>query len=426
MRVLILSIISLLVLSQHTCSRYRPIAANEVPVSAEREVLKEGWWLMKMDLGKDKLPVRFSYNKSTNSITIYNAEEKIVCEPVVIKGDSLFFKAPVFQNEFRMKITNASSVTGYWYNLNRTDYKIACSASFHSPENTSIIKGDPTQEKYEVHFSSMTSDEYNAIGLFNMFPSIDLHNAKYTPVTGTFMTETGDYRFLEGKLVNGELTLSCFDGSHAFLFKAKYNTTNDTLKGVFYSGNHFSEPWIAWRNKSAKLRNPDSLTTLNPGYESLAFSFPSLKNETINFPSERFKGKVTIVEIMGSWCPNCMDETVFLQSINEKYKNKGLEIVALCYERTSDFNKSVQSVTKMKESLGATYEFLIAGTSNKQKAAETLPMLSSIYSFPTTVFIDKKGKVRKIFTGYYGPSTGSYHKMYMEHTENFIQSLLNE
>lgn len=382
---------------------------------------------MKMDLGADKLPVRFSYDATSKRITIYNAEEKIICDPAVITSDSLIFKAPVFENEFRLKIISPSVLKGYWYSYSRGNYRIACEAMFHSTENTSIIKGESKQQKFEVHFSPKTSDEYNAIGLFQFYPAIELHKAEYVPLTGTFMTEAGDYRYLEGQLVNGtNLTLSCFDGSHAFLFKAKYNATKDSLKGTFYSGNHHSEPWLAWINNNVTLRNPDSLTLLEPGVETISFGFPDLNGDTVRFPSEKYKNKVTIIQIMGSWCPNCMDETVFLNDVHKQYASKGLEILALCFERSDDFNKASMAVTKMKESLHSPYDFLIAGSANKNKAHEKLRILSCICSYPTTIYIDKKGKVRKIFTGYYGPSTGSYHTMYKEQTLEFIQKLLKE
>ena len=427
MRLILFAFLGLFVLSQHTCISYKHLASvEEQKETTLKPLLENGWWLMKMDLGAEKLPIRFSLDTKTNCITIYNAEERIVCEPATITKDSLLFRAPVFQNEFRLKIINSKKVEGYWYNTSKGNYKIACSAMYHSDENTSLINGTYKQINYEVHFSSNTTDEYDAIGVFKFYESINLHNKIYTPVTGTFLTETGDYRYLEGNLVEGNLSLSCFDGSHAFLFKSQYGKSNDTLKGVFYSGNHFKEPWVGWENPKAKLRNPDSLTYLKPGFESIEFSFPDLEKNMVNFPSKQFENKVTIVEIMGSWCPNCMDETVYLQYLKTRYANSNLQIIALCYERYDNFEKSVNSVKKMKESLGAEYQFLIAGSANKQKASETLPMLSSIYSFPTTIYIDKKGKIRKIFTGYYGPSTGSYHTMYKEQTESFIEKLLKE
>ncbi|HYG51611.1 MAG TPA: TlpA disulfide reductase family protein, partial [Flavobacteriales bacterium] len=236
-----------------------------------------------------------------------------------------------------------------------------------------------------------------------------------------------DYRFLEGKVINDNLTLSCFDGSHAFLFKGKFNHEHDSIvKGVFYSGTHSFETWTAWRNDKAQLRNPDSLTTLKPGEKTIAFSFKDLNGNVVTYPSKRFENKPVIVSVMGSWCPNCMDETLFMQELKKKYESKGLEILALCFERSANYETAVGAVNKMKESLNLDFDFLIAGTPAGESTSKALPAISKIWSYPTTLYIDKKGTVRKIYTGFYGPSTGLYYNHYTEQTIKFVEQLLME
>jgi thiol-disulfide isomerase/thioredoxin len=272
--------------------------------------------------------------------------------------------------------------------------------------------------KWEVTFSPGTKDEYKSIGVFKS------ENLK---ITGTFMTETGDYRYLEGigNMID-PIQLSCFDGSHAFYFDYSPNKNNDTLNGMFYSGKHWKEPWVAVRNDKFDLRNPDSLTFLKEGFEDVRFSFPNLSNEKVNFPSEKYKNKVTIIQIMGTWCPNCMDETKVLSDFYNKYNSRGMEVIGLAFETTSDFEKASKDVSNHKKHFNAQYEFLIAGQSGTKNASAALPMLNQVMSFPTTIFIDKKGVVRKISTGFYGPSTGSYYSRYIEQTSDFIEKLLVE
>lgn len=388
-------------------------------------VLEEGMWSFEMDLGTEKLPFYCEYRAQDTSFTIINATERIVCKPVCFTGDSIYFTTPVFQNIFRLKKNSNASLEGYWYNTSKgPDYKIPVKAATTNERPSTYSLPTVSGQKWEVRFGTGDNSE-PAIGVFNWFEKLD-KNSSQSPMTGTFMTETGDYRFLEGKIGNGLFYLSCFDGGHAFLFKGRYNDKRDSIYGEFYSGIHHQDIWVAKRNDLTKLRNPDSITVLKPDYEGMAFNFPNLKGEMVQYPSKRFEGKVTIVEIMGSWCPNCMDQTRFMQRIKEKYESKGLEVVALCFERSADFEKSVAAVNKMRTNLGANYEFLIAGTANKNDASKVLPMLSCICSYPTTIYIDKKGKVRKIYTGFYGPSTGLYYNHYTEQTENFIASLLME
>ena len=401
-----------------------PTPQNEVTKISTGGIHKinAGWWEMQMDLGAATLPFKFEFNPDNYTITIHNAEEKIVCELVLFKNDSLFFRAPVFDNEFRMKIIHHGKMTGTWHNLSKgKNYVIPCSALYSGKEIIPAQKSD-LSDKWEVTFSPGTENNYKSIGLFSALPN---ENGS-TSFTGTFLTESGDYRFLEGKNNHNEFHLASFDGGHAFLFKGKYNNNNDTIKGTFYSGTHWSEPFIAWRNKSFELTNPDSITFLKPGYSSVEFGFPDLNGNLVKFPSEKYKGKVTVIEILGSWCPNCMDQTNFMRDIYNDYHSKGLEVIGLCFERCDDFNKSVAAVSRMKENLNVPYELLVAGVASKSEAGKKLPMLSAIMSYPTTIYIDKNGKIRKIYTGFYGPSTGKYYERFTEQTRSFLEKLLNE
>jgi thiol-disulfide isomerase/thioredoxin len=268
--------------------------------------------------------------------------------------------------------------------------------------------------RWETDFSRGTEDSSKAIGVFKQ---------RKNHLEGTFLTPTGDYRFLEGSVDGKNLTLSCFDGSHAFLFKGEING-NESLIGTFWSGLHWSEPWTARRNESFELPNPDSLTFLKQGYKKLEFSFPDLEGKKVSLADEKFKNKVVIVQIMGSWCPNCMDETVFLSNLYNKKNKKDLEIIGLAFEKIPE--RAHQNLLRLKDKFKVNYPILLAGPSDKKEAAKALPALNHIMSFPTTIFIDKKGIVRKIHTGFSGPATGSEYDKFKEEFNLFVDKLLKE
>jgi hypothetical protein len=121
-----------------------------------------------------------------------------------------------------------------------------------------------------------------------------------------------------------------------------------------------------------------------------------------------------------------MDETKFLAPFYEKYKSRGLEVIALAFERTDDFNKAASNVQRSKTRFKANYDFLITMKNGKDQASEALPMLNNVMAFPTTIYIDKKGIVRKIYTGFSGPATGDAHTKFVEQTTLFVEKLLNE
>jgi peroxiredoxin len=270
--------------------------------------------------------------------------------------------------------------------------------------------------RWEADFSKGTSDSSKAEGEF-----VQIGNH----LIGTFLTTTGDYRYLEGTVQGNKVMLSCFDGSHAFLFTADINA-DGTMNGVFRSGFSYKEPWVAKKNEAYKLPDPNSLTFLKPGYSKVNFKFPDLSGKQISISDKKYEGKVVVVQIMGSWCPNCMDESKFLSGFYKKNHAKGFEIIGLAYEKVPEFDKAVANVERLKTRFDIDYSLLIAGSSNKDEASKTLPMLNQILSFPTTIIIDKKGIVRRIHTGYSGPATGKHYDEFVEDFTKFIDKLLAE
>ena len=246
-------------------------------------------------------------------------------------------------------------------------------------------------------------------------------------VTGTFMTPTGDYRFLEGSLEEGVLRLSTFDGGHAFLFRAT-QTADGSLDGDFWSRETYHATWTAQRIEEQTAVLPDdwSLVGLTNDDGRFGFRFPDLEGRELSLEDPRFAGKVVLVDIFGSWCPNCNDNAPYLAQWYRRYRDRGFEIVGLAYEFTGDVERDRAQVSRYAERHGIGFPLLLAGVSDKKKAAETLPDLSAVVAYPTTVFIGRDGSVRKIHTGYAGPGTGEHHKALVAEIEALIEELLAE
>jgi thiol-disulfide isomerase/thioredoxin len=242
-------------------------------------------------------------------------------------------------------------------------------------------------------------------------------------LTGTFRTETGDYRFLEGEMQADKVYLSCFDGTHAYLFEAKWQR-GDTITGVFRSGKSAPTIWQAVRNPAFRLRKADSLTFLKPGYQTLDFKFKTPEGVEISPNMPEFQGKIKIIQIMGSWCPNCRDESRFLVGYLRDNPSVPVAVLGLAFERTPD--KANELLKTYRAKMNIPYPIAIAGTStNKEEAAKALPALNHVMSFPTTIFIDKKGMVRRIHTGFDGPATIEYPK-FVQEFDAFVKKLAAE
>lgn len=403
------------------CGSDQDIETTDAAPESTTPELVVGDWVFKMDLGEGVLPFNAQLTKGESGLELHiiNDLETIILGDLRQDGDSVFFTLPVFDSEFRGVTTDGSTIEGVWCNfIKGPEYMIPFTAVSGTSDR---FEGHHTMPltltgKWEVDFSPGTEDMYKAIGMF----SADTDHA-----FGTFITETGDYRFLDGEVEGDRLRLSCFDGSHAFLFEGTI-AGDSIIDGMFWSGTHWSEPWVASRNDEFELRDPYSITYLVDGYDKLEFSFPNLEGDRVSLEDERFMDKVVIVQIMGSWCPNCYDETQFYTALYDQYNSDGLEIVALCYEKTEDFDEASKIITKLRTNLNCNYEFLVAGYANKDQTSQSLPMLNEIVSYPTSIIIDRSGKIRKIHTGFYGPGTGDYYTHYTEDFTLQIEKLLAE
>jgi peroxiredoxin len=244
-------------------------------------------------------------------------------------------------------------------------------------------------------------------------------------VTGTFLTATGDHRFLAGDVVDGELLLSKFDGGHAFLYRARL-AVDGNLNGRWWSGLAFTEPFTARRDPNASLGDAENVTQMRDAATALDIRFPDLDGNMVSLRDARFAGKVIVIALAGSWCPNCHDEAAFLAPFHRQHRERGLEVVSLMFEQFGDFPQAAAATRRFRERYGIEYTTLIAGTSDKDDAATKLPQLNGVFAFPTTIFIDRAGNVRRIHTGFSGPATGEHHRKLLEEFESTVEQLLAE
>ena len=268
--------------------------------------------------------------------------------------------------------------------------------------------------RWEVTFAEDDGTGSFAIGEF------DQQGAR---VTGTFLTPKGDYRYLAGEVDGRNIYLSTFDGAHAFVFTATA-LADGSLAGDFWSGTRWHESWTGNRNFDATLPDAFGLTFLKEGYDRFGFSFPDLDGNAVSLADEKYAGKVVLVTLSGTWCPNCADEAEFLAGYHRENRDRGLEVITLLYEHFEDFETAAGRGRALKEKHGIEFDVLVAGSSDKTRAAETLPMLNHVLAFPTMIFIDRGGEVREIHTGFAGPGTGEHYLAFKNRFTSLVDELL--
>lgn len=376
---------------------------------------QSGSWQLVFNLDEVEIPIRLSIQDSV--WTIHNSTEEIVLDSIQWTGNVFHVNLPLFNTSLDGELVNEKELKGLWTDHSRDSiYQIPFQLQFEN-DHPLLQKMATETAVYAATFSpDVPQDMYKAVGLFNTMGD---------RVTGTFLTETGDYRYLEGATTGQSMHMACFDGSHLFYFCA--NVQGDSLTdGKFYSGKHWNEEWNATLDPEAMLHDPDSLTFLKNTDDTFNFKVRATSGDSIEFGTSSFADKVTIVQLFGSWCPNCTDESRFLKQLYSRYQAQGLQIVPVAFERGDDFKVSRKNVQLQFSELGLDYPAYFGGTANKSYASIVFSDLSEIISYPTTLFVDKKGRVRKIHTGFYGPGTGDYYRHHTEMLELFVQQLLAE
>lgn len=384
--------------------------------------LPQEQWRLVIQLSQEQLPFDFSIIRNASGeiqrSMVHNGPESIELKSTSIQGDSLLFEFPVFASSIRAHISG-DSLYGTWYNNARTNKNrlpiVGAKGNFERFGNQAKAKPSDFSGNWEITFVYQEKDSSKALATFTQ---------DQTQLSGTIRTATGDYRFLEGIAYGNNMRLSTFDGAHAFLFHANLDTENK-LTGTFWSGDHWIETWTAERNDTFSLPNPDSLTYMNSKDETFEFSFLNPDNELISLSDSAYQNKGVLIQVLGSWCPNCKDETEWLIEISRKYPADELGIIALDFELSTDTSKAFTNIERMVEYYQMPYQTLFAGRAGKKTASAALPQLNHIMSYPTTIFLNKDHQVKRIYTGFNGPATGIVFEKLTASFEETIRAIIS-
>jgi len=277
--------------------------------------------------------------------------------------------------------------------------------------------------RYRVQFESSKDP---AVGIFQ----VDENHV----VQATFLTTTGDYRYLAGNLDAGGLRLSCFDGAHAFLFQAKQVPGRQvhgalaTLDGNFYSRDSWHETWRA--EPDAEIQLPDAWKEvgLKPAAERpdwRKFKATALHGSTIELGALAKPGQARLLVLFGSWCPNCHDEHRYLKQLYAKYAERGLAITSLAFELGGDRSRDLAQLARYQSAMQLPWPVvLVADSADKKLAAQAFPIVEEVKSYPTTLFIDADGRIRAVHSGFSGPATGEAYERLQRSFEEKIEAIL--
>jgi thiol-disulfide isomerase/thioredoxin len=400
---------------------YNPIVPNPkgapIPekVDLEFEAVTDG-----------QLPFTFEVVYETDTsfhIVIQNGEEEILVPAEHISAgrdqtvgrDTLRIDFPVYDTHISA-YHEENVIEGVWVVHYRDNYRIPFKAYFGKGYRFTPLKKEPVADlsgQWAVTFGGSRGED--------PYPGVAEFQQKGNELRGTFRTETGDFRYLEGTVQADKMYLSVFDGSHAFLFEALIRK-DGSLTGTFRSGRHYLTEWTAVRDGAAELTDPGALTQVRSD-EPIDIAFPDVSGDTLRL--NELEGP-KLVQIFGTWCPNCRDETEFLKEYLAGHDTEDLRVVALAFERYGAADdRSRAAIRRYREQMEVDWPILLAGSSDKREASRALPMLNRVISFPTLLFVDRDNRIQRIHTGFNGPATSKY-AAFREEFDAAIQDLLTK
>ncbi len=384
--------------------------------------LEEGLWRGVFTLPANEIPFLFEVKGNPalgTSIVLINGSDRFELKNITYQHDSIFIALELYDEVIQAKISD-HSLSGNLVKIGGGPKPVA---------------GVPFSAKYGEQSRFPASTEKPLVSLngswdfemgtgANIEKTVGNFEQVESRITGSILTTTGDYRFLDGAIAGRQFNLSAFGGSTPYLFKGEFDS-DSTLTGEFVTPRS-TTPFKGHKNAKATLPDAYQVTQLKEGFKTIEFSFPNLEGKQISLADKKYKDKVVVVTILGSWCPNCLDENAFLADWYKGNRHRGVEIIGLGFERKNDFDFAKKSLGNLKARLDIQYEVLFAGQSGKDNASKALPQLNGIASFPTTIFVDKKGNVRKVHSGFNGPATGKFYTEFKTEFDGIIDSLLAE
>jgi peroxiredoxin len=356
-------------------------------------------------------------NTDSTIVTLINGEERVPLTGITYSSDSVVIPVESFDALIKAKISGDSMTGLFLKNFLENDEGIPFRAEKGKTSRFEPVARPtsiPIDGKWDVFFTGESETSHN-VGIFTSENQI---------VTGSILTNSGDLRFLEGIVTEDGVKLSAFSGLSPYLIEIRF-LDEKTFEGEFYTAKSKTK-LTGVRNDRAVLDDAYSLAKMKPGFDRLYFQLPDMKGELVSLHDERYKEKIVIVSILGSWCPNCMDEARFLAPWYKENKDRGVEILGLAFERKDDFNYAKETINRLKKAEDIQYDILFAGKAAPATIAEVLPEIENFSSYPTTIFIDKQGKVRKIHTGFSGQATGLFYKEFQVEFNALVDSLLAE
>lgn len=373
----------------------------------------EGKWRGEFTIRDNiKVPFNFEINDS-GLVTLINGQERFESGKLSLKKDSVFIPLDQFDNELAMRLSG-KKMTGVLRKQDKTS-TIASVLAEKGRSDRFVKPVAATKDisgRYALEFVFDSGKKESSVAVFEQ---------KGNTLTGTFLKPSGDARFLEGVVSGNRFFLSSFIGSSPGYYEG--TVTDDGRISGFQAGTKIKHRFAGQLDSSARLNDAFEKLSDN-GSSKISLQLPDMDGKLISLTDEKFKNKVVIIAITGTWCPNCVDEAAFLSPWYKENRQRGVEIITVHFERQSDTAYTKKVMSRFRKRFDIDYDQVFGGPPVKDTVLKALPGLTSFHSFPTTIFVDRQGKISKIHSGYTGPATGKFYDEFVKEFNGEIDRLL--
>lgn len=371
-----------------------------------------GPWRAALDLAGASLPFELVLTSSGGSIEGQLCNGR-VCDPfsaIRLQGDSVTFELADYAASIAT-VRRGDSLVGVYRNVGSKGPR---AIPFRAARGRRTRDAAPaTVGRWDAEF----------LGDWGSSPRVLVFQQGSAGLEGTVIGNTGDYGHFAGSVVGDTVRLHRFDGSFVYMLTARLS--GDTLRGTFHAGLRTQTPFVAVRSRGGRHLTPPTEVT-RADSAPFRFAFPDLEGRMVRHDDPRFRGKVLLVDIFGTWCPTCHDAAPTLVSLYRTRRARGLEVVGLAFEVSGDPAVDGPLVARFRDKFAIQYPLLLAGVNDVEAAAASLPQLDGFTAFPTTLFIGRDGRVRRVHAGFYGPATGAQHEALVRDFTRTVDALLDE
>jgi len=391
------------------------LALAALPARVEAQSISGLWDASVVVSGGIEVPFRFEIAGSGKAIkgSFFNGDEKVTSTTGSFENGALILSFDEYGTKVEATFKDGRLDGQYSRGTRGAPYPFQAKRFAPAPVGDAPIPAIAGLWNVQVGKSSKGEEAWQLI----VRQSGAEASAAILRVDGDTGTLTGTYR-------DGKFVLSHFSGARPLRLELTPGS-DGTLSVVQNKDN----PFTAVRADQARAKglpqpsDPSRFTSVKDPTEPFRFSFPDLSGRVVSNTDEKFRGKVVIVSISGSWCPNCHDEAPFLGELYKKYRSRGLEIVSLSFEEEAQLKNPVRLRAFMKR-YGIEYTVLIPG--EPKELAERVPQGVNLSSFPTTFFIGRDGRVRAVHAGFPGKASGEFHTQAKEESTATVERLLAE